>query len=289
MKEIVIISDSTCDLSKEQIKENNIIILPLHVSFPNETKDYHDGVDITAEEVYEKAEANGKITLPKTGALNVVELINAFSKVLKEGKQLIFTGIGSGLSSTYQNALIAKETLNNSEDIEIVDSQNLSTGIGLLVLKMCKFRNEGFTLKEIKSKVEELVPKVSTKFCIDRLDYLYEGGRCSGMTKIIAHALKIHPIAKVINNKLSIAKLPRGKYANAVDLQIEEFKKDLPNIDMDCVFITHSGRIEGFDKYVYDKLKDYVPEGHLHITVAGSTICSHCGPKTIGILYILNK
>ena len=154
---------------------------------------------------------------------------------------------------------------------------------------MCKFRNEGLTLKEIKSKVEELVPKVSSKFCIDRLDYLYEGGRCSGMTKIVAHALKIHPIAKVINNKLSIAKLPRGKYANAVDLQIEEFKKDLPNIDMDCVFITHSGRIEGFDKYVYDKLKDYVPEGHLHITVAGSTICSHCGPKTIGILYILNK
>ena len=133
---------------------------------------------------------------------------------------------GSASSDIEDNidALIAKETLNNSEDIEIVDSQNLSTGIGLLVLKMCKFRNEGFTLKEIKSKVEELVPKVSTKFCIDRLDYLYEGGRCSGMTKIVAHALKIHPIAKVINNKLSIAKLPRGKYANAVDLQIEEFK-----------------------------------------------------------------
>ncbi len=286
MNKIVVVTDSTCDLLKEQIEENHIVVLPLHVSFSGENKDYLDGVDINSTELYKKVEETK--SLPKTGALNVGELMTAFKKILDEGDSLIYTGIGNKLSSTFANTVLAKEEL-GSDKIALVDSKNLSTGIGLLVLKMCKLRDEGKSLEEIKDTVQKLADNVSTKFCIDRLDYLYKGGRCSGMTRLVAHTFSLHPIAKMIDGQLKVYKLPRGKYMKSIDLQVDEFMKDLPNIDMDHVFITHSGRMEGIENYVYEKLKPYVPEGHLHITEAGCTISSHCGPKTLGILYIVNK
>ena len=286
MNKIIIIADSTCDLSPDLIKENDIKIVPLHVSFKGDSTDYLDGVTITREDVYKKCDELG-IT-PTTGARNVNELINDFKQYVDNGYDVIFTGIGSGLSSTYNNAMIARSEV-SEEHIEVVDSQNLSTGIGLLVLKMAKFRDEGLNIHEIATKVRELVPHVSAKFCIDRLDYLHKGGRCSGMTKALAELFKIHPIAKVINNKLTVYRMPRGKYIKAVDEQINEFKKDFDNIDKDCVFITHSGHMDGEEKYIYEKLSEYIPLENLHITEAGCVISSHCGPKTIGILYILKK
>lgn len=285
-KEIIIFTDSTCDLSKDLIDQNKIKVIPLHVTFDNGGQ-YLDGVDIFSEDVYKKQEELN--TLPKTGAVNVSEFIKAFKEEYNKGNDIFYIGIGSGLSSSYNNALLASKEFDDESRFAIVDGQNLSTGTGLLVLKACKFRDEGDSIQEIKSKVEKLVPLVSAKFCIDRLDYLYKGGRCSGMTMLLAHALKIHPVAKVINNKLVVYKKPRGKYVNAVNEQIEEFKHDLPNMDTSCVFITHSGRIDGFDKYIYDEISKYIPKENIHITEAGCTVCSHCGPKTIGILYILNS
>ena len=205
MNKIVIIADSTCDLSLDLIKEYDIKIVPLHVSFKGDSTDYLDGVTITREEVYKKCDELG-IT-PTTGARNVNELINDFKQYVDNGYDVIFTGIGSGLSSTYNNAMIARSEV-SEEHIEVVDSQNLSTGIGLLVLKMAKFRDQGLNIHEIATKVRELVPHVSAKFCIDRLDYLHKGGRCSGMTKALAELFKIHPIAKVINNKLTVSRMP---------------------------------------------------------------------------------
>lgn len=286
MKEIIIFTDSTCDLSKDLIEKYKIKVLPLHVTFDNGGQ-YLDGVDIFCEDVYKKQEELN--TLPKTGAINVSEFMKAFEEEYNKGNDIFYIGIGSGLSSSFNNAVIASKEFEDESRFAIVDGQNLSTGTGLLVIKACKFRDEGMSLKDIKENVEKLVPLVSTKFCIDRLDYLYKGGRCSGMTMIFAHALKIHPIAKIINNKLVVYKKPRGKYVNAVNEQIEEFKKDLPNMDTSSVFITHSGRIDGFDKYIYDELVKYIPKENIHITEAGCTVCSHCGPKTIGILYILNS
>lgn len=286
MNKIVIIADSTCDLSEELVKKYDIKIVPLHVTFKGDDKDYLDGVTITPEEVYKKVEELG-IT-PTTGARNVSELINDFKTYVDQGYDVIFTGIGSGLSSTYNNAMIAKEEV-SSEHIEVVDSQNLSTGTGLLVMKMAKFREEGLNVHEIASKVRELVPHVSAKFCIDRLDYLYKGGRCSGMAKLFAHLLNIHPVAKVIDNKLTVYRKPRGKYIKAVDEQLNEFYEDLPNIDTDCLFITDSQHMDGEDKYIYDKVKEKFPEENIHFTHAGCVVSSHCGPKTIGILYILKK
>lgn len=283
---IRIITDSTCDLSKELIEKYNIRVIPLHVSFPGDVTEYLDGVNINSEQLYDLATKLN--VLPKTGAVNVVEFIKVFEEELAKGNEIFYVGIGSGLSSTYNNACIAREQFPDSK-IVVLDGQNLSTGTGLIVIKAARLAKEGKSLEEIKEICEKAVPLVSAKFCIDRLDYLYKGGRCSGMAMIAAHALKIHPVAKVINNKLVVYKKPRGKYENAVEVQIDEFMHDLDNIDKSCVFITHSGRMDGIEKQIYDKISPYLDKENLFITEAGCTICSHCGPKTIGILYILKK
>ena len=285
MNKIVIMTDSTCDLDEEFIKENDIKVLPLHVSVEGDTNDYLDGINITSEKVYELVEKYGNT--PKTGARNLAEFMNDFEPYIKDGCDIIWTGIGTGLSSTYNNALLASKEFPEGR-IEIVDSQNLSTGIGLLVVKMAKLRNEGLNIHQIADKIRELVPLVSAKFCINRLDYLYKGGRCSGMTKIFAHMLKIHPVAKVIDNKLQVYKKPRGDYRNAVDEQINEFLEDLKNdnIDLDKIFVTDSGHMDGEDQYIIDTLSKYVNPEIITHTRAGCVISSHCGPKTIGILYI---
>lgn len=283
---IRIITDSTCDLSKELIEKYNIRVIPLHVLFPGDDTEYLDGVNINSEQLYDLATKLN--VLPKTGAVNVVEFIKVFEEELAKGNEIFYVGIGSGLSSTYNNACIAREQFPDSK-IVVLDGQNLSTGTGLIVIKAARLVKEGKSLEEIKEICEKTVPLVSAKFCIDRLDYLYKGGRCSGMAMIAAHALKIHPVAKVINNKLVVYKKPRGKYENAVEVQIDEFMHDLDNIDKSCVFITHSGRMDGIEKQIYDKISPYLDKENLFITEAGCTISSHCGPKTIGILYILKK
>ena len=288
MNKIIIIADSTCDLEPEYVEKNDIVLTPLHVSFAGDDHDYLDGVDIDSETVYKKVVESGNT--PKTGAKNIGELIELFKKYVDQGCDIIFTGIGSGLSSTYNNAMIAKQEFDDDR-IEVVDSQNLSTGIGLLVSKMVKYRDEGLNIHEIAAKVRELVPLVSAKFCIDRLDYLYKGGRCSGMTKIFAHALKIHPVAKVIDGKLTVYKKPRGLYRKAVDEQIEEFLKDYNdnNIDLDNVFVTDSGHMDGEDNYIIKRLSEIIDPKIIRHTRAGCVVSSHCGPKTIGILYILKR
>lgn len=283
---IRIITDSTCDLSKELIEKYNIRVIPLHVSFPGDDTEYLDGVNINSEQLYDLATKLN--VLPKTGAVNVVEFIKVFEEELAKGNEIFYVGIGSGLSSSYNNACIAREQFPDSK-IVVLDGQNLSTGTGLIVIKAARLAAEGKSLEEIKEICEKAVPLVSAKFCIDRLDYLYKGGRCSGMAMIAAHALKIHPVAKVINNKLVVYKKPRGKYENAVEVQIDEFMHDLDNIDKSCVFITHSGRMDGIEKQIYEKISPYLDKENLFITEAGCTISSHCGPKTIGILYILKK
>ena len=283
---VMIIADSTIDLSKDYIEQNNIKILPLHVSFAGDETDYLDGVNLDAESLYKKVEETGNT--PKTGAANAAQFIDIFKRYIDEGYDIIYTGIGSTLSSSYQNAVIASQEFPEGR-IEVVDSQNLSTGTGLLVCKMVDFRAEGDDVHEIARKVRELVPHVSAKFCIDRLDYLYKGGRCSGMTKVLAHFLNLHPIAKVIDGKLTVYKTPRGKYRKAVDAQIKEFIDDLPNIDLTRVFVTDSGHMDGENQYIIDELSKHMDPTHIIHTVAGSVISAHCGPKTIGILYILKE
>lgn len=288
MNKVIVIADSTTDLSKELIEKYKIKVVPLHVTIPGDDTDYLDGVNLDAEQIYEIVDKNGKT--PKTGARNTAELIEDFRPYIEQGCDIIFTGIGASMSSTYSNACLAAQEFPEGR-IEVIDSQNLSTGTGLLVLRMCELRDQGKGVHEIAKEIRELVPLVSAKFCIEVLDYLYKGGRCSGMTKLFAQFLRIHPIAKVIDGKLTMYKLPRGKYKKAVDLQIEEFVEDFNagNIYPEHVFVTHSGRMTGETEYIVEELKKYLPEEAIHVTHSGCVVSSHCGPKTIGILYILKQ
>lgn len=288
MNKVVVIADSTTDLSKELVEKYQIKVVPLHVTIPGDETDYLDGVNLDALSIYEKVDKSGKT--PKTGARNTGEFIEDFRPYIEQGYDIIFTGIGASMSSTYSNACLAAQEFPEGR-IEIIDSQNLSTGAGLLVIRMCELRDQGKNVHEIAEEIRKLVPLVSAKFCIDVLDYLYKGGRCSGMTKLFAQFLRIHPIAKVIDGKLTMYKLPRGKYKKAVDLQIEEFVEDFNanNIYTEHVFVTDSGRMDGESEYIVEELSKYIPKEAIHITQAGCVVSSHCGPKTIGILYILKE
>lgn len=288
MNKVIVIADSTVDLSKELVEKYQIKIVPLHVTIPGDETDYLDGVNLDSESIYKKVEEIGKT--PRTGARNTAEFIEDFRPYIESGCDIIFTGIGSTMSSTYSNACLAAQEFPEGR-IEVVDSANLSTGTGLLVIRMCELRDQGKNIHEIAEEVRKLVPLVSAKFCIEVLDYLYKGGRCSGMTKLFAQFLRIHPVAKVIDGKLTMYKLPRGKYKKAVDLQIEEFVEDFNanNIYTDHVFVTDSGRMDGESGYIVEELSKYIPKESIHITQAGCVVSSHCGPKTIGILYILKE
>lgn len=288
MNKVAIITDSTCDLTPEYVKEHNVHVIPLHVSFEGDPTDYLDGVNLTSLEIYEKVKQIGKT--PKTGSLNANQFIEVAEPLIKEGYDIVFTGIGSTLSSTMNSVGIAAQEFPEGR-IELIDSMNLSTGTGLLVNKMVELRDQGLSAKEIAEEVRLLVPRVSAKFVIDRMDYLHKGGRCSGLARFLLNAFKVHPICKVFNGKLTVAKVTMGAYRRGVMEQIKELKKDLENNDVDTsmIFITHSQCMDGEEEFAYQRVCELVGKDHCMVTHAGCVISSHCGPKTIGILYILKS
>ena len=282
MNKVKIITDSTCDLSKEIIESRDIEVLPLYVNFTDES--YKDGVNISTEELYKLVEK--KDELPKTAAIDIVALTDCFKKYLDLGYDIIFTGISRQLSRTYENAIMARDEL-GADNIYIVDSKNLSTGIGLTVLMACDYRDKGLSAKEIVDEMEVVTDKVKAQFAIETMDYLHKGGRCSSLAKIFGTLLKIKPIIFVREGKMSVGMKPIGKMKVALDKMINMFLEDYKagNVVKTRVFITHSIAIES-EKYIREKLESEVKDMEIITTVAGCVISSHCGPGTIGILYI---
>ena len=283
MNKVLIMCDSTADLTKEMYEKLNVKVLPLSVNFGEEV--YEDSVTITPDQMYKMIEE--KKELPHTAAVSPQVLQDAFQKAIDEGYDIIFTGIGSKMSTTNQNAHIAVSMMENVEGrIFILDSANLSSGTGLLVLKMCKLRDEGKSAKEIYDLVSPLAEKLSVQFVVDKLDYLHKGGRCSGASKIFGHLLHIHPVIKVQDGAMIVYKKARGRITAGIDEQIEELKGDLPNVDMDNIMITDSGVTEDVRKYFHDKVAELVDPNIIRHTRAGCVVSCHCGPGTIGVLYI---
>ena len=282
MNKVKIITDSTCDLSKDIIEARDIEVLPLYVNFTDES--FRDGVNITTEELYKLVEKKNE--LPKTAAIDIVTLTDSFKKWLDLGYDIIFTGISRQMSRTYENALMAKDEL-EADNVYIVDSKNLSTGIGLTVLKACDYRDKGLSAKEIVDEMELITDKVKAQFAIETMDYLHKGGRCSSLAKIFGTLLKIKPIIFVREGKMSVGMKPIGKMKVALDKMIDMFLDDYKagKVVRDRVFITHSIAIES-EKYIREKLEAEVKDMEIISTVAGCVISSHCGPGTIGILYI---
>ena len=196
----------------------------------------------------------------------------------------MYIGLASGFSSSYNSAKLAAE---NFDNVYVVDSQNLSSGVGLLVNKAVKFRNEGFSASEIAQKVQEIVPLVRVQFVIDTLKYLHMGGRCSGMAKIFGTALKLKPIIRVIDNAMVVAKKPVG-YNKGLQAMLGYLEQDKDNIDEDMLTITHCLADEDA-KYLKQQVPTIVDHKNIVETHAGCVISTHCGPRCIGILYILKQ
>ena len=280
MHDIKIFADSTSDLPKELIEKNNISIIPLYVIFKDEI--YKDNVNIDQEGLYKKV--NELNMLPKTSAPSPKDFIDAFKPYVEAGQDILYIGLSSKLSTTIQNANIAKQEFPNA-NIEIVDSLNLSTSIGLLVMKACDFRKKGMNVQEISTKIQELTSKVRTTFIVDTLDYLHKGGRCSALQNLLGTAFKIKPIVRVVDGKLTVGQKFRGNKNKATNLIFKEVIKNINNIDTKRIFIGHSQGKEHIE-YLKEQLLKSTNIKNIYLVNAGCVISSHCGPGTIGLFYI---
>lgn len=284
MRKILVLTDSTADLSQELYDKHEIKVIPLIVNLDGVM--YQDGVDIKSEDIYAKV-AQGA-SLPKTSAVPPGTFMAIFDEYIKKDYDVIYVGIGANLSGTFMSATIAKAEFPDDR-VEIVDSKNLSSGSGLLVLKACQLRDEGKTIQEIAKTLNELVPCVSAQFCVHKMDYLYKGGRCSGLKLFFGRLFSIRPVLKVVNGAIEIYSTPPGKYLRGLDEQLNLLDYDLENMDKNHVMITHSGADQKYLDYLHEELKKRIPEENIHITHAGAVISSHCGYNTIGILWISNR
>lgn len=280
MRKIKLITDSTCDLSKELIDKLNLEVIPLYVNFLD--KEYLDGIDIDTEKLYQKVEELNM--LPKTSAASPGDFVTVFEKYLNQGYEVIYIGIGSKFSGTFNSANVARNIL-GSEHIYLIDSMNLSSGIGLLLLKTHTMIEAGKEINEIVKEMEDIVPKVRSQFVIDTLDYLYKGGRLNALSAIAGKVLHIHPIIKVKDGAMLVGKKVRGTMKKAIMAMVDEAKEIKDNIDPEFMMITHS---MAYDTYpmVKQEIDAHFEIKDVYETSAGCVISTHCGKGTIGILYI---
>ena len=276
---IVITSDSTCDLSTELKERYNIGIIPLGVTLGE--NNYLDGVDINPDAIYEHHAKTGE--LPKTSAANMSDCIDFFKKFVDEGKAIIHFTISSEMSSTYNNSRMAAEEF---ENVYVIDSKNLSTGGGLLVVAAAEMAAKGMEPEAIVEEINNLVPKVDASFVIDSLEYLHKGGRCSALAMLGANLLKLKPCIEVKNGSMGVGKKYRGKFGDVLKTYTEERIGDGSGIDLDRVFVTHAGCDSEIVDGVVAKVKELAPFKEVFVTRAGCTVSSHCGKDTLGVLFI---
>lgn len=279
---IKIISDSTCDLSKELIEKYNISILPLHIHLGEE--EYQDGVSITPDELYVWSDANN--TTPKTSAASMGEAIDAFQPHINSGDEIICFTISSSMSANYKVMCLAAEDLDAEDKIHVIDSANLSTGIGLLVIEAAIMAQEGKSADEIVARIEELKPLVRASFVVDTLTYLHRGGRCSSVAALAGGMLKLHPRIAVEDGAMDAKKKYRGKINSVIMSYVKDMEEDLKTAKKDRVFITHSGCEQSTLDEVHSYLESLNVFDEILVTRAGSVISSHCGPGTLGVLFI---
>ena len=279
---IRITSDSTCDLGN-LVQTRNIGILPLQVNLG--TDSYHDGVDITPQDIFDFV-AKTK-TLPKTSAPSIGDYEEFFEKQLKLGDEVIHFNISKLSSGSHNMALQAAESFKGK--VRVIDSMALSSGQGLLVIKAADLRDEGKSAEEIEKTILELRHRVNTSFVPDRLDYLYKGGRCSKMEMFGANILKIHPLIYMEDGKLVPGKKYRGKMSFLIKQYVEDLKEKYPDYDKSRCFITHSSAEPELVAAAREKVEELFEFDEIIETVAGSIITSHCGKSTLGVLFIYNK
>lgn len=279
---VKILSDSTCDLSPELVEQYGIEILPLHVLL--EEGDYKDGVDITPAEIF--AWSDEHKSTPKTAAPSIEDAVESIGKLLADGNDVICFSISETMSSSFNIMRLAIEELEAEERAFAFNSANLSTGIGLLVLEAACMAKDGMGAAEILKKLEELRPRVRSSFVVDTLTYLHRGGRCSGVAALAGGMLKLHPKIVVIDGKMEVERKYRGNIAKVIKSYVQDMEEDLKAARPARVFITHSVSDEKIVNDVRDYLEGLSVFDEILETRAGGVISSHCGPGTLGVLFI---
>jgi DegV family protein with EDD domain len=280
MGTIRIVADSTCDLSKELLKQYNITIIPLNIVL--DMKSYQDGKDITPDEIYRWSDEVHMT--PKTAAPELGFVLEILRPMTLAGEDIIFFGISEEMSVTCQVVRMAAEEL-AYDRIWVINSKNLSTGIGLQVLRAAHLAKAGLGAREIVQEIEGACSKVRASFVVDTLTYLHRGGRCSSVAALLGNTLKLKPMIAVTDGKMGVAKKYRGRTQAVVRSYAKELEQELLIADPSRVFITHSGIGEDILKETYDYLTGLNYFDEVLITRAGGVISSHCGPNTLGILY----
>ena len=276
---IVISTESTIDLPKELLDKYNIKTTPFTINLGDELIEDHFGV---SKEIFEFVDKSKK--LPKTSAVSPDQFKTHFENLKKDYDAIVHVSLSSLISSAYNNAcMVAKEM----ENVYVVDSKSLSTGIALLAIKGKDLIDEGKDAKEIFETLQALTPKVEASFVLERLNYLYKGGRCSALALLGANILKIKPQIILSDGRMIVGKKYMGNMTKVVDKYIDDLLDNNPNPILEHVFITHSSPMPEAEKILTEKLENRGFK-NIHNTLAGGTISSHCGPNCIGVLF-LNK
>lgn len=282
---VSIVADSTCDLSRELLEKYKVKIIPLHILLGE--KEYEDGVDLRPEEIY--AWADDHKTTPKTSAPSVETVMQTFRPLLDKGDDIVCFSISESMSTTANVMRLAARQLEAEDRIIVVDSANLSTGIGLLVLEAARMALQGKTAEEIVAETERLKAKVRASFVVDTLTYLHRGGRCNGLEAMAGSMLKLHPKIVVSEGKMSSSKKYRGKIDKVILAYAKDMEEQLLQARKERVFITHSGCPEKTVLMVEQYLQSLSRFDEILITRAGGVISSHCGPGTLGVLFIAGE
>jgi DegV family protein with EDD domain len=276
---IKILSDSACDLSAQLLRENNITLIPLTVV--KDDKEFKDGVTITPDEIFAHVAAGG--ALCSTSANSVGEYADIFERHAKENDGVLVITIGSGFSSCYQNASIAASDFDN---VKVVDSMNLSTGQGLVVLEACKLAKECASLEELHEKVQAFTAKVEASFLVDKLNYLVKGGRCSAAAALGANLLNLKPCIEVRDGKMIVVKKYRGSYNKCLASYVKDRLAEREDLTREILFVTKTSVSDEEYKAVMDTVAEHGHFGVTYETTAGCTVSCHCGPGTLGVLFV---
>ena len=275
---IIISSDSTCDLSPELIRAYDIRIIPLSVSMDG--RFYKDGLEITPLDIFRHVSGGGSIC--STAAVNLEEYIEIFSNYRQEADAVIHFTISAEMSSCFQNATLAAQEFS---EVYVVDAENLSTGIGQLVLEAAIMARQGMAAKDIADRVNAMKKKLDVSFVLDTLEYLYKGGRCSGVAALGANLLSLKPCIEVVGGKMRVGKKYRGNLEKCIEKYVRDRLADVDSLDLRRIFITHSNMDQAIVDRIQKVVEDCAPFEEILQTKAGCTISCHCGPNCIGILF----
>lgn len=279
MARIKILSDSTCDLTPALLQKYDITLTPLTVV--KDGKSFRDGVDITPADIFAHVDGGG--ALCSTSAVSEYEYATFFSRYAPDYDAVVQITIGSGFSACYQNACLAAQGFDN---VFVVDSENLSSGQGLLVMEAVRLAEAGQSGEDIARALRELAPKVEASFLVERLDYLYKGGRCSAVAALGANLLGLKPCIEVSGGKMGVCKKYRGSFESAVRQYVRERLEGREDIRPALAFVTHPAAPESVVRAALDTAAQYGSFDQIIETHAGCTVSCHCGPHTLGILFV---